>query len=104
MGLLGLPGKRVDAFAGELAREFAEACPPAEIGKKSQTPKRISAAARTLCDKAVKFRNEHKLGVYSKARLGNAVRWRLADLGYPTDLVEEITRQLVFRISQKSQK
>lgn len=96
-----LPGKRVDEFAGELAQQFALSCPLDQMGRKTLPPRRIAAEARVLCERAARFSDEQRLGVYSKARLGNAFRWKLTDLGYAPELVEELTRELVFHISRK---
>lgn len=108
MAIFGsVSSKQVDAFAKSLAREFAGQCPPdpsgnAGGGRSSVTPKRISAVLEQICGKALGFREQHDLGVYKKARLGNAFRWELTDLGYSKDFAEEVTQRLVVFISRKS--
>lgn len=93
-------GKRVDEFAKELARQFVERRPPAEPRRRI-TPRELSAAVDDICRKAVAFNDEHKLGVYKKARLGNTFRWELAELGCPRELTDEITQRIVLILAAK---
>ena len=55
-----------------------------------------------VCNKAVAYKNEHKLGVYKKARLGNTFRWELEALGYSKKLIETATEGLVVYLTRKS--
>ncbi|HTP62703.1 MAG TPA: hypothetical protein VMJ14_11535 [Burkholderiales bacterium] len=105
MGIFGsVSTKQVDEFAKSLARELARQCPPdpsSGDGKPSATPKRLVAALEQICGKALGFREQHGLGIYKKARLGNTFRWELSDLGYGKDFIEDATQRLVVHISRK---
>ena len=93
-------GAQVDEFAKGLARELAGTLPP-QPGLSARTPKRIFIACESVYAKALAFKEKHKLGVYKKARLGNAFRWELEALGYDDPFAEELTRRLVIYIAGK---
>jgi len=105
MGILGsVSSKQVDEFAKSLARELAKQCPPdpaSEGGRPSVTPKRLISTLEQICGKALGFREQHDLGIYKKARLGNAFRWQLSELGYGKEFVDDVTQRLVVFISRK---
>ncbi len=105
MGIFGsVSAKQVDDFAQSLARDLAKQCPPDTAqgaGRPNVTPKRLASALEQICAKALGYREQHKLGIYKKARLGNTFRWELAELGYADDFVENVTQRLVVHISRK---
>ncbi|SRR5258706_3431895 len=106
MGLFGsVSNKQVDEFAKTLARDLAKQCPPDPAngeGRPNVTPKRLMSALEQVCGKALGYREQHDLGIYRKARLGNAFRWELAELGYAKDFVDDVTQRLVVHISRKA--
>ena len=106
MGFFGTASsKQVDEFAKSLARELAKQCPPDPAdseGKPNATPKRLVSALEQICGKALGFREQHDLGVYKKARLGNAFRWELTELGYGKAFAEDVTQRMVVHISRRS--
>ena len=80
MGLFGsASGKQVDEFAKSLAQELAKRYPPAldKGGERKVSQKRLATLLEDTFTKAVDFRQQHKLGVYKKARLSNTFRWEL---------------------------
>lgn len=89
--------QQVDAFARTLARDLAHEYPPAVApsGGPRLSEKGLTALLEDLCNRAVAFKNEHKLGVHKKARLGNAFRHELETLGYSTTFIETATEGLV---------
>ena len=104
MGLFGsASGKQVDEFAKSLARELADRYPPTTgaAGQRKLSQKRLVNSIEQICNKAIGFKNEHKLGVYKKARLGNTFRWELQELGYDKQFVETVTQQFVVYITRK---
>ena len=52
------------------------------------------------CAKAVEYQQEHKLGWFSKARLGNAFRWELTERGYTKEFVDLATEALVVSLTK----
>jgi hypothetical protein len=99
--MLGLFGsvslKEVDEFARTLARDLASQYPPAAdpSGNQRPTEKRLTALLEDVCNKAVAFKNAHKLGVHKRARLGNTFRWELEALGYSREFIDTATEGLV---------
>ena len=106
MNIFGsVSGKQVDEFAIGLARTLAENYPPQPAEGAIRPVGAAQKLARTLdelCREALGFKNLHKLGIYKKARLGNAFRWELTALGYEKRFVEEATQRLVVHISRKT--
>lgn len=105
MALFGsVSGKEVDRFAKQLAQEVAKQYPPAldKGGERTLSEKRLTRILEDVCKQAATFREEHKLGVYKKARLGNTFRWELEELGYSKKFIETATEGLVIYLTRKS--
>jgi hypothetical protein len=105
MALFGtISSKQVDAFAKDLAGELSKRYPPGldQAGGQTLSEKRLTRILEDVCNKAVDFKNEHKLGVYKKARLGNTFRWELESLGYSKKFIETATEGLVVYLARKS--
>jgi len=104
MPLFGaISSKHVDAFAKELADELSKRYPPAldQSGGQTLSEKRLTRILEDMCNKAAEFKNEHKLGVYKKARLGNTFRWELEEKGYSKKFIETATEGLVVYLARK---
>ena len=106
MGLFGsVSGKEVDQFAKGLAQDIAKRYPPAMdqgSAERKVSQKRLTAILEETFGKASAYKNDHRLGVYKKARLSNTFRWELEELGYTKRFVEVATEGLVIYISRKS--
>jgi hypothetical protein len=48
--------------------------------------------------KARQFNAEKKLNAYQKAKLGNAFKWKLHDMGHDAGLVDVMTRDIMFAL------
>src|SRR5262249_35611297 len=95
MGLFSsVSSKQIDEFAQGLARELARQLPPKKELKGSQT-KKLVIALEGIFASALEFRREHKLGVYKKARLGNAFQWELQEQGYDKRFAEDAAQRLL---------
>lgn len=97
--------KQVDEFAVGLARTLAQNYPPqpeAGGGRPAGAAEKLRNTLDEICREALSFKNLHKLGIYKKARLGNAFRWELTERGYEKRFVEEATQRLVVHISRKT--
>ena len=105
MALFGsVSGKEVDRFAKSLAEEISKRYPPAldTAAERTLSDKRVTTILENVCNKAAAFKNEHKLGVYKKARLGNTFRWELEELGYSKKFIETATEGLVVYLTRKT--
>ena len=105
MGLFGsVSSKQVDEFAKGLAQEIAKRYPPTMdkgSAERKISQKRVTTILEEAFNKAAEFKNQHKLGVYKKARLGNTFRWELTELGYSDRFVETATEGLIVYVSRK---
>ena len=105
MGLFGsASGKDIDAFAKVLAQDLAKRYPPAldKGNERKISQKRLTTILEDTFVRAVEFKQQHKLGVYKKARLGNTFRWELQDMGYSEKFVELATEGMIVYITRKS--
>ena len=97
-GLFG--SKDAENFAIELVREFSKRCPAESL----QGAQRTAAFARAVDDlwtRVAEFQRAKKLGVYGKAKFGTAFKYQLKDLVYQEELVDELLRTLLIRMSGK---
>lgn len=96
--------KQVDEFAKGLVEELAKRYPPAldQGGERKLSQKRLTAILEDTYGKAIAFKNEHKLGVYKKARLGNTFRWELESQGYSKKFIEAATEGLVIYVTRST--
>lgn len=101
MAFMGLVDtKEVEAFAASLADDLGRRFPPS-------SEQRTDAGARnqlgnildSLATRAARFRDQKDLGLYKKAKLGNAFRWKLKDLGYSEAFIEAATHAIVTRVA-----
>jgi hypothetical protein len=92
-------------FAKSLAADIAKRYPPAIDKEPAKRPSvnRLTRILEDACAKVVAFRVEHKLGWYGKAKLANAVRWELVELGYTKEFVELATEAVVVHASGAAQ-
>jgi len=99
-----ISGKQVDEFAKTLALELAKRYPPAldKEGQRKLSQKRLTTILEAIYGNAIKFKDQHKLGVYKKARLGNTFRWEIEQLGYSKKFIETATEGLVIYITRKT--
>lgn len=103
MALFGvLDTKEVEAFATQLADDLGRRFPPASEKRTDEGAKhQISVILDGLANRATRFRDERRLGLYKKAKLGNVFRWRLKDLGYSDAFVDKATSTIVTRVAMK---
>ena len=103
MGLLKIFDTReLTEFATQLALDMNRRFPPASEARTDAGAKhQLKVILEGLSARAVRFHAEHKLGVYRKAKLGNVFRWKLAELGYSPEFVEQATKELVTKLAVK---
>ena len=95
----------LEQFALGLAQDLARRFPPAS--EKRTDPgaaHQIKVVLEGLAARAVRYRDQHGLGVYKKAKLGNVFRWRLEELGYSDGFAQRATKELVTRLAVKSKR
>jgi hypothetical protein len=100
--LKSLDTKDLEEFAIGLAADMARRFPPAS--EKRTDPGAVhqfKVILEGLGARAVRYREQHKLGLYKKAKLGNVFKWKLKELGYSPAFVERATKELVTRLAIK---
>ena len=101
MAFLGLVDtKEVEAFATTLAEDLGRRFPPTsekrtDAGAKNQ----LGVILEGLAARAVRFRDEKRLGLYKKAKLGNVFRWKLKELGYSDGFIDQATNAIITRVA-----
>lgn len=92
----------LDEFATALALDLSRRFPPtSEARTDPGAQHQIKVILEGLGARAVRYRQEHKLGIYKKAKLGNVFRWKLKELGYSEAFIERVTKEIVTRITVK---
>ncbi len=82
----------IDAFAGTLVADLTKRFPrekQAELGgTKAKPAQQLAKAVNELERNIATFQQEHKLGVYGKARLLNKIKWQMKELQYSEDFID----------------
>src|SRR5574340_775036 len=101
------PRKRVNECASRLAAEFSRHCPLPEDEPKASFEGRLKHSGRAPSETAIEramaevfaqakaFRQENRLGVLNRARLAKRFQAELSNMGYPSELVSQVTTALV---------
>jgi hypothetical protein len=94
--------QELEEFALSLATDLARRFPPASEARTDPgATHQIKVILEGLAARAVRYHEQHKLGVYKKAKLGNVFQWKLKELGYSAEFVERATKELVTRLAVK---
>jgi hypothetical protein len=91
--------REIEDFAVALARDLAGRCPPADAYEGDHISMRMARAIDEVFAQASAYQREHRLWMYGKAKLGTAFKMELKQSGYPGELVDSVTRQLLFKMS-----
>lgn len=92
----------VDEFAKTLAGDIAKRYPPALDQQPGKRPSvnRLTRIVEDACARAVEFHAQHRLGWMAKAKLANAFRWELTELGYQKDFIDVATEAVVVHLGK----
>src|ERR1700704_4368866 len=94
--------RELEEFATALAMDLGRRFPPASEARTDPGAEhQIKVILEGLTARAVRYHEQHKLGVYKKAKLGNVFRWKLTELGYSNEFAERATKELVTRLAVK---
>jgi hypothetical protein len=97
-----LDTKELEEFAIGLAMDLGRRFPPASEARTDPgAANQLSVILEGLAARALRYHEQHKLGVYRKAKLGNVFKWKLTELGYSSAFVEQATKELVTRLAAK---
>ena len=94
--------KELEAFATTLATDLGRRFPPASEARTDKgAQQQIKVILDGLAARAARYRDEHKLGVYGKAKIGNVFQWKLKEIGYSAAFCERATKEIVTRLAVK---
>jgi hypothetical protein len=86
-------------FGLAMAEFFAQRVPASSIPASEEKPlRRAAEVIGKLQAQADRFRLDHKLNLYTKAKLANTFQWRLFDLGYDKRIVDALTKELLLHL------
>jgi hypothetical protein len=95
-----LDTRDLEEFATGLAEDLGRRFPPdSEARTDPGATHQIKVITDGLAMRAIRYRDQHKLGIYKKAKLGNVFRWKLRDLGYSAEFIDQVTKDLVTRLA-----
>ncbi len=94
--------KELEEFASSMAADLGRRFPPAsESRTDAGAQHQINVIIKGLAARAVRYREQHKLGVYKKAKLGNVFQWKLKELGYSSEFAEWAAKEIVTHLAMK---
>lgn len=101
MALFGLVDTRdLEQFASNLANDLRRRFPPTSESRTDPGAiHQIKVILEGLGARAVRYQDEHPLGVYRKAKLGNVFKWKLREIGYSEAFSEKATKEIVTRLA-----
>ena len=90
-----------DAFAREIAEEFARTLPPGpQRGTTREADHRASHAIEVIGNRAAKYDHAHPLGWYKKSKFMSTIEKCLIEKGHPPELVDRVVYAVVMRIGR----
>jgi hypothetical protein len=83
------------AFANALAEDLTRRFPVAsEKRTDAGATNQLKVILQGLGGRAVRFRDERKIGIYGCAKMANIFKWKLKECGYSDAFVDRVTRDL----------
>jgi hypothetical protein len=94
--------RELQQFATDLAGDLGRRFPPASEKRTDPGAQhQIKVILEGLAARAARYHDDHRLGVYRKAKLANVFRWKLTELGYSSAFVERATKEIVTRLAAR---
>ena len=92
--------RELEEFATVLAADLSRRFPPASEARTDPgAAHQLKVILDGLAARALRYHEQHKLGVYKKAKLGNVFQWKLKELGYSAKFAETATKEIVTRLA-----
>lgn len=93
-----LDAKEESDFGSKLAEFYDRKCREIEKGAdRKQEEKRHRLISQVLLQ-VRQFKNSRKMSTYKKAKLGNAFKWKLKELGYDHELIGLLTKEIMLEL------
>lgn len=90
--------KEAQKFGMELAIFFTERLSPETSRRKEKTPAKKQEVLNKMFHQIERFKLQHKLNVYKKAKFGNSFQWALKDAGYDQEFINALTKELLLKL------
>ena len=87
-----------ERFGVKLAEFFVQRIPPKNPGRKVMTLEKQLAVVDKMYLQIEQFKQEHRMNLYKKAKLGNAFKWHLLSAGYEKEFVDQVTEGLLHKL------
>lgn len=87
-----------ERFGSELAEFYDEKVRAVGKAVERKHADRQQKLIAQMLLRAQEFKSSHRLNFYMKARLGNAFKWKLRDLGHDVELVELLTKDILLAL------
>ena len=99
-----LSSAKVDTFAKSMAEGVTRRYPPVIANNPEQTvpPQRVSEILEIAYSGASRFQQESQLGLLGRAKLGNAFKWELREIGYEERFVGLATEKLIEHLTGRT--
>ena len=91
-------GRDAHNFGTSLAEFFMERVPLDNTTRKKASFAKKQEALEKIFTKVILYKQQNKLNVYKKAKLGNGFKWKLLEANYDPEFVDELTRMLMLKI------
>lgn len=89
-----------EEFARSLSKDILAKIPPASLSNyKRGDARKHAKSLQSLHDRIEKFRQGARLNIYKTAKLGNTLKWELKEAGYPDEFADQITKDVVVRLT-----
>ena len=100
-----LSTREVDELARAVAAHLIKRVPARGIKRSDR--KGLEKLVRThgsIFEQVARFAHGRSLNFYQKASFGNTFKWELKEAGYPSEVVEAWTREVVTHLAQSKKK
>jgi hypothetical protein len=87
--------REAEEFGLMLADTLASRFPASRQKNDRKLQTKRAELFQTLFVQARQFSQAHRLNLYKKAKLGNAFRWKLLELGYAPEFADQMTKEIM---------
>ncbi len=90
----------VESFATTLAEDLRRRFPPTSTSRTDRgAVSQLQGILDGIANRALRYQQENKLGIFKKAKLGNVLKWKLRDFGYGDEFSDAVVTQIVTRMA-----
>jgi len=95
---------KVDPFAKGVAALVTKRYPPVIANNPEQAvpPQRVLEILETAFSGASRFQQENRLGLLGRAKLGDAFKWELREIGYGEKFIGFATEKLIEQLTRRT--